>query len=145
MKITLLAIALLLSMNSVVNAQSPQYGLPHSAKVIETQPLTIQGHSSRALILWMISPGKHPRESSDDDYTCPEETRGSYYSGPTRISLVDLASNKIINTVKVRQEYSHGEDTFDIPYRIHAGSYYSVPGVAKGKQGNPKLMQLKDY
>src|SRR5436305_6889880 len=145
MQTTLLAIGLLLSISFQVNAQSRRYGLPLGAKIIETQPLTLQGNSDRSLILWMVNPQKHPRGALDDAYTCPEETRGSYYSGPTRISLVDLVSGKIINTVKVRQEYSHGEDTFDIPYKIHAGSYYFVPGVAKGEEGNPKLMQLKDY
>jgi hypothetical protein len=94
----------------------------------------------------MSSPTKHPRDLSPaDPYTCPEETRGSYYSGRTRVSLVDAKSRSVINTVKIEQEYIKGEDTFDIPYQIHSGSYYHVKGVPKGQEGKPTIIQLKDY
>ena len=38
-----------------------------------------------------------------------------------------------------------GEDEFDLPYRIHAGSYYHVEGVARGQEGRPTILRLKDY
>ncbi len=123
------------------------YGLPAGARIIEIQSLKGKGYPNRLLLLWMVKPEKHPRDAADDLYTCPEETRGSFFSGPTRVSLFDLDRGRVINTVKIRQEYSDsgGADTFDLPFRIHAGSYYRVPGVAAGKEGRPKLMWLRDY
>jgi hypothetical protein len=35
-----------------------------------------------------------------NSYTCPEYTLGSYYSGPTRISLVETSTRRIVNTGK---------------------------------------------
>lgn len=59
--------------------------------------------------------------------TCPEYTRGSY-SGPTRVSLVDLQqAGKIINTIKILNH--EGDDTLDIPYYIEKGFYYHMEGV----------------
>ncbi|MGH9900809.1 MAG: hypothetical protein ACRD68_03115, partial [Pyrinomonadaceae bacterium] len=37
------------------------------------------------------------------------------------------------------------QDSFDVPYRIHEGSYYRVPGVAGGREGRPAIMWLRDY
>lgn len=116
------------------------YDLPAGAQIIETQPVT----QNRTLVLWMLKPAKHPRAVPGETYTCPEETRGSYYSGPTRVSLVDTATRKTINTIDIRQEYSEGIDEFDLPYQIHAGSYYQVKGVRVGKEGKPTIMWLRD-
>jgi hypothetical protein len=121
------------------------YGLPAGAFVLETQNLSHQGYAERLLILWMLKPTKHPREDDSEPYTCPEETRGSYYSSPTRVSLFDLKEKRIINTIKILQEYFKNADSFDVPYRIHAGSYYHVAGVPKDKEGTPTIMWLKDY
>lgn len=120
------------------------YGLPRGARIIETQSLKAQGYPDRVLLLWMIKPKKYPRDD-DDAYTCPEETTGSSFSGPTRVSLFDSARGQIINTLKVRDEHLDKQDTFTLPYRIHAGSYYHVPGRRAGKEGKPKLMWLRDY
>lgn len=124
------------------------YELPAEAFVLETQDLSRQGYASRLLILWMVKPTKHPREDDSEIYTCPEETRGSFYSGPTRVTLYDLKEKRIINTINILQNYFDGldkEDSFDVPYRIHAGSYYHVAGVPKDKEGKPTIMWLKDY
>jgi hypothetical protein len=128
-----------------IQALGQNYRLPAGARIIETQPLKERGYHRRALLLWMVRPGKHPRDPLDEGYTCPEETRGSYFSGPTRASLYDLDRGRIINTIKIRQEYYDQVDTFDLPFRIHAGSYYRVPGVPKGREGRPRLMWLRDY
>ena len=121
-----------------------KYELPPGARMIETRAVPSKAHPNRALILWMINPQKHPRDTPDEPYTCPEETRGSYYSGPLRVSLVDSATRRLINTLKITQEYSDDEDSFDIPYRIHAG-YYHVPSVRAGQEGTPVIMWLRDY
>jgi hypothetical protein len=120
------------------------YGLPSGARVVETRPINTKAHPNRALLLWMLRPTTNRREM-DDLYTCPEETRGSYYSGPTRVSLVNTATHSIINTVEVKQDYmEEGDDSFDIPYRIHQG-YYHVEGVRGNAEGKPSIMWLRDY
>jgi len=119
------------------------YGLPTGAVVVEVQSLAASGHANRSLILWMLKPEKHPTEYAVDDiYTCPDYTRGSYYSGPTRVSLFDTANRKIINTLEIQ-----GEDgDIDIPYKIRKGYYYLVEGVVKeGVEAKPHILWLKDY
>ncbi|HEX8846538.1 MAG TPA: hypothetical protein VF791_17960 [Pyrinomonadaceae bacterium] len=137
----LLALMVLLAATSFAQAQRRDYGLPTGALIIETQRVK----TDRALVLWMLSPKKVPRDVPDEPYTCPEETRGSYYSGATRVSLVNTRTRGIINTVEIRPEYNEGADEFDIPYQIHAGSYYHVPGVPTGREGKPAIMWLRDY
>src|SRR5450631_3267568 len=128
MKITLLLACVCLSTTSAF-ATSPgeEYKLADGAIIIETQPVT----PNRSLILWMVRPTKNPRDTPADPYTCPEQTRGSYYSGPTRISLVDVQTHKVINTVKISPEPGEGADEFDIPYSIRPEFYYHVEGAAK--------------
>lgn len=124
-------------------ARRTPYGLPAGAFVVETRPLELGGEKKRALVLWTLRPKKYPR-GPGEPYTCPEETRGSFYRGPARVSLVDATTGRVVNTVKVVQDYSHGEDEFDIPYRIRAGGYYHVAGVAGGREGRPTIMSLRD-
>lgn len=140
MKITaLLACILLLAAPSF--AQRQNYNLPAGALIIETQPVK----TNRALILWMLNPRRIPRDTPDEPYTCPEETRGSHYNGATRVSLVDTRTRRIINTLRIRQEYNEGADEFDVPYKIHSGSYYHVEGIPVGREGKPTIMWLRDY
>jgi hypothetical protein len=126
------------------------YGLPRGAKVVEVQQLNSKTHPDRALILWMLTPKRYPREGSikDNVYTCPEETTGHHYTGPTRVSLYDTAARKVINTIKVRVEHGNGVadgDTFAVPYKIEGGRHYHVPGRKRGEEGKPVLMLLRDY
>ena len=146
MRTTLKAFVILCALASVAQAQTRRtpYGLPAGARVVEEQTLDLGGEKKRALILWMLRPKQYPRDSVEF-YTCPEETRGSFYRGPVRVSLVDAGTRRVINTLKVLQEYSHGEDEFDLPYRIKAGGYYQVEGAAEGSEGRPTIMWLRDY
>jgi hypothetical protein len=93
----------------------------------------------------MLSPQKHDRGefSQSNPYTCPEMTLGSYYSGPTRVSLVDTNSKRAINTVNLRRQWS-AEDSFDIPYRILSDYVYLVPAHEHGSEGKPALLALRD-
>lgn len=120
------------------------YGLPPEARLIETAPLKSDKHPNRALLLWMLNPTDNPREAGDDVYTCPDETRGSFFSGPARVSLVDTRTLKVLNTVEIKQDYALGDDSFDIPYKIHKGSYYQVPQGREGEESKPVIMALKD-
>jgi hypothetical protein len=38
-----------------------------------------------------------------------------------------------------------GEDSFDVPYRIHAGSYYHTEAAPEGKDGKAVILWLRDY
>ena len=126
-------------------AQSgPSSSLPHNAVIIERARIPTKTHSDRELLLWMISPVRHDRGSlSDNPYTCPELTLGSYYTGATRLSLLDTRSGLVINTIRLRSSINQG-DEFDIPYRIISGYYYAVPGVPRNKEGKPALLKLRD-
>lgn len=126
-------------------ARKAPYGLPVGTAVVEERRLELADGKKRALVLWMHRPKNYPRDPGEESYTCPEETRGSFYRGRARVSLVDTGSGRVVNTLKVLQEYSHGEDQFDVPYRIRAGGYYHVPNVAEGREGRPEVMRLRDY
>jgi len=111
----------------------PNLRLPKGSMVVEMESLKLKGYPNRAIALWMINPIKQPSPVEDDPdylYTCPEETRGSYYSGLVRVSLIDTKSNGIINTIEL-------SEPFDIPYRIRKGPYYHVMGKS-GKGGESR-------
>jgi hypothetical protein len=137
----LLACACILTTSVQAASDAEEYQLAEGAKIIEMQPVT----PNRALILWMVRPTKHPRETVDDPYTCPEYTRGHYYSGGTRASLVDPQTRRVINTVKIIEEPGKGPDEFDVPYHIRSDYYYHVEGVPKETEGKPTIMWLRDY
>jgi hypothetical protein len=123
-----------------------QLHLSPGAVVIERASIPPAIHPDRELLLWMISPAKHDRGplSKQNPYTCPEWTLGSYYSGPTRISLVDTSVPKAVNTIELRYPGRENLDSFDIPYRIVAGMYYLVPGHKHDTEGKPALLALRD-
>jgi len=127
-------------------------GLPIGATVIEVREIPLSAHANRALALWMEHPEKHPRLSEEpgpdeerEPYTCPEVTRGWFYRGPTRVSLVDTLTSKVTSTVEIRVDRVGGTlDEFDIPYRIKS-AYYRVDPPLRGGEGKPVIMDLKDY
>ena len=147
MRTALAAVIALSSLASPARAQTRRapYGLPAGARVIEERALELTDGKKRSLVLWMLRPKRYPRATPDETYTCPEETRGSFYSGPARVSLVDTDAGRVVNTLKISEDSAQGEDVFDIPYRIHAGGYYHVPGVADGREGKPTILWLKDF
>ena len=97
----------------------------------------------------MQNPKKVPSDyGSDDPIPCPAQTRGSYYSGPTRVSLVNSTTNAIINTVKIEGDSIEGGDegAFDVPYAIRKGYYYHVAArVRRTVEAKPTIMWLRDY
>ena len=129
-----------------LSAQAPIKGLPIGSLVIETRTLALPNGPNRVLVLWMIKPKRTPRDPTEELYTCPDETRGSYYSGRTRVSLYDPASKAIINTLKVKLESEENADSFDVPYSIRNGYYYRVENAANAsKDAKPTIMWLHDY
>lgn len=126
-------------------AQSTIRGLPNDAVILERRKLLPAVHPDRELVLWMIKPSKNPTNyASDDIYTCPDQSRGSHYSGPARVSLINAATNTIINTLKIVKEYEDGQDSLDLPYAIRRGYYYRVESVRKGEV-KPNIIWLRDY
>jgi len=130
-------------------------GLPEDALIIETQRLPETSHANRVLVLWMEHPLRNARHEEngvnynatgdDEPYTCPEVTRGSFYRGPTRVSLVDSRSGSIINTVRIVIELKNwDEDSFDIPYWIQPKYYRVMPPLRTG-EGIPKIIDLHDF
>jgi len=95
----------------------------------------------------MLNPKKNPLNYDRNEiYTCPDQTRGSYYSGPARVSLIDTLTNELINTIKVSSYDAESEDTLDLPYDIRQGYYYRVDTVSrKTAQGKPTIIALRDY
>ena len=130
-----------------LNAQAQAIkGLPVGAVVIETQTVVLPNRPNRVLVLWMLKTKRNPFTPKDEPYTCPDETRGSYYSGPTRVSLYDPTSNTIINTLKVTPESEDNADSFDVPYSIRKGYYYRVEKAGDPTIGaKPIIMWLHDY
>jgi hypothetical protein len=123
--------------------------LPAGAVVIQKKLLPQSAHAGRMLVLWMEHPEKHERSvelGEETPYTCPDDTRGSYYTGPTRVSLVDSRSGAIVNTVRIMEFWAadYEKDSFDVPYRIRPGSYMVQQPLRKG-EGNPDIVNLKDY
>jgi hypothetical protein len=147
LKTLLTVTCLFLCFASYAPAQSNIRGLPAGAVGVETRKLPALKHGSRALVLWMLRPARNPTDCAPDDpYPCPDQTRGSYYSGPTRVSLVNSATNSVINTVNVSKDYQDGEDSFDVPYAIRKGYYYRVDAVTKkGAEAKPTIIWLRDY
>jgi len=123
-------------------AQSNLPGLPADAVILERRKLLPPVRANREIVLWMVKPSKNPNNYGPDDiYTCPDQSRGSYYSGPTRVSLVDPGTNSIINTLKISEA---DEENFDLPYAIRKGYYYRVDSVKRG-EAKPTIIWLRDY
>jgi hypothetical protein len=140
----LLSLTCLLLYAASTPAQSNIRGLPKGAVVVETRRIVSANHPNRTLVLWMLNPKKNPSGYAPTDiYPCPDQTRGSYYSGPTRVSLLNSKTNSVINTVIVKED---DEDSFDLPYAIRKGYYYRVAPVTKnGIEAKPTIMWLRDY
>jgi hypothetical protein len=142
-----LLIAFLLCHACYLQAQIKVPAFSKGAVILETQKLISAKHLNRALVLWMLNPKKNPYSlGPNESYTCPDETRGSYYSGPTRVSLIDSSTNRVINTINIESYDSQGGGSLDLPYDIRRGYYYRVDAVSRRtQQGKPKIMWLRDY
>jgi len=116
--------------------------LPRGAVIIEQRMLPAE--PNRALVLWMINPERSAPIPEDDAYTCPDETRGNAYSGPTRVSLLNVSKNRIINTIEIRDPHFPGKDRFDLPFEIRSGYYYLVHSADSKKARKPTILNFQD-
>ena len=148
------AICFVLCISAPTLGQAKIHGLPAGALVLETRTLPSRKQANRLLVLWMLNPKKVPSTyGSEEPIPCPDQTRGSYYSGPTRVSLVNATTRTIINTVKVAdatykddEAVADADGIFDLPYAIRKGYYYQVNARAKRTvEAKPTIMWLRDY
>ena len=77
--------------------QALQKLLPPDARIIEVANLAVAGHRPRALVLWMRNPKRVVRQGS---MYCGDYVYGDYWTGPTRLSLIDSALPKLINLAR---------------------------------------------
>jgi hypothetical protein len=118
--------------------------LPEGARVIEYAPLG-PDKPQRAYVLWMVNPTRQPHEKGEN-YTCPDYSRGSSWSGPTRLSLLDTGSGSLRNTIRVEDPLAE-TDSFDVPYRIpgtESFAYFVPEGSGRDREGRPQLLRLRD-
>ena len=117
--------------------------LPRDAKVVETVAVPASERADRTIILWMHAPQAAPvpcpDAAADTTPSCPDETRGCFLRGRTRLSLVDARTGRIINTLIVRDPYS-GDDTFDIPVKVLTPGPYLFDPLTR----RPNLLRLRD-
>jgi hypothetical protein len=126
----------------LVQALSPE------AKIVESANVNTRNHLTRRLVLWMINPS---REVRSEPGGCSDWIYGDHWYGPVRLSLVDLAARKILNTVEIHGMYEGRDEPgrpFPIPFRVQDG-VYTVPrpdtaGVHGDREGLPKILNLKD-
>jgi hypothetical protein len=120
--------------------------LPKGATVLEEHNLS----KHRKLVLWMPNAIKTPNEEDIDFYTCPTQTRGSFYSGDVRVTLIDTSTGRVLNTLHLKGGDSINAsppslDAMDLPYAIKSGYYYYVPNGSTKFERKPLIMNLKDY
>ena len=140
----------LLSTWPTLAAPGPPYvRLAGNAVLLEEEPLPVWAHAHRALVLWVLAPADKPlqdaspEEDQEDAYTCPEQTLGHYYRAPTRVSLADTQSRRVLNTVRVT--LGNGEDEYDTLFRIRPGHFYEVRGPLIRGAGKPHILALRDF
>jgi hypothetical protein len=114
--------------------------LPAGADVIEMRQLP-RPAQHRSLVLWMLtSVASECPSAADWAPSCPDSTRGCFLSGPARLSLVDTAAGRLINTLPLADPMS-GEDSFDLPRTLRGRSPYHVPKRSRA----PTLLRPLDY
>jgi hypothetical protein len=76
---------------------------------------------------------------------CSDFVYGNHWYGPTYLSLVDVTTRKLVNTVRIRSSAKAAEEkgSFAIPFFVSSDVYY-VPNSDKDKAGKPTVLNLQD-
>ncbi len=120
--------------------------LPAGAKIIEKVDLAAVPGKHRSFVLWMLSPSDVSRGQN-----CAASVYGDFWSGPTRLSLIDPTVPSLINTVNIT---SDADDRFSIPYWVADRGAYYVPHPTDRRtdaagnteaDGSPQILRLKDF
>jgi hypothetical protein len=128
------------------SSASIQNLLPPDAQIIESADLSAAAGKPRQLVLWMQSPQKVQRDTNPENGHCGDSVYGDYWYGPTRLSLLDAAQHRLINTVEIRDFFEvagDDEHSFPIPFFV-SNDFYHVPRPDARKQGTPKILDLRD-
>jgi hypothetical protein len=119
--------------------------LPPDAKIIETVSLNVGAGKARVLVLWM----EHPERvvwRDDPGSFCVRQVYGDHWVGQARLSLVDSAKSRLVNTVEIQPSYSQPGDNergFEVPFWVPTAHYHVPRPDAKG-EGKPVIMMLRD-
>jgi len=135
-----LVVSLLIA-TAMVFAQEKPPGIPANGFVVETAWVPDAIKKDRLIVLWMIEPQKGDYKIGAAPEACPDQTRGIAYSGKTRVSLIDTAAHRLVNTIDI---HTSEEDAFEIPMIIWPG-YYTVPKLTQQNAGKPKILDLRDF
>jgi hypothetical protein len=112
--------------------------LPPGAKIIEAADLTTIAKKPRVMALWI----DRPVRESTGEWWCGTAAYGKEaYNGPLRLSLLDPASRKLINTLEIE---AWGPGRLQIPALVSDG-LYRVPRPDKNGDGVPEIMHLGDF
>ena len=116
--------------------------LPNDARVIETADVIVPG-KARTLVLWI----KAPKRVAATWDSGPDFLYGDHWSGPANLSLVDLSTGALLNTVRIRPywEVPDEPDSMPIPFLAAEGlGPYYVPNPGSDHRGKPVLLHLQD-
>ena len=119
--------------------------LPGGARIIEAVDLTAIAGKARVMMLWMLSPKQLVRQLAVGG--CVDWIYGDYWHGPTRLSLVDVGANVLLNTITIRSEDEvnpNKADTFNIPFLVSNKYYYVSALNAKG-EGHPTVLHPRSF
>jgi len=116
---------------------------PDGTVIVERRALP--GIPGRTVVLWMIRPDSLPHIPDDEPYTCPDETHGDALHGPTRVSLLETGTGRIVNTIEIRDPDRPDSDAFDLPRAIRPGHAYRVDSPDSSRATRPTLLDFRDY
>ena len=143
MKTTIFSLCFLVLLGSAAASQMDNYGLPAGGQVIEIQPIQSVKHPHRALLLWMQSPLKVPRDHPEDPIPARNTPGAAIIAAPPG-SRWWIRRRKRSSIPSI---FSISKATIASISRIASknGLYYHVEGVPKGREGKPTIMWLRDY
>src|SRR5437667_5466745 len=84
--------------------------LPPDAAIVEITQVPSSVQRDRLIVLWMRSPESEPKpcpQLEDWAPSCPDETRGCHFRGPTRVSLVYPSAWSLINNISMSDPLRH--------------------------------------
>lgn len=137
--------------NSIVNFDKDNYKFTKDTEIIDTAILPC--NNKLGLVLFMKNPKfEKSKIESDDYYTCTDYSRGNYFSGKAFLSLVDIDSKKVLQTIRIPginyedEKGNTSESDVDLPKSIRPGYLYSVTNFKSSKtDATPKIINFKDF
>jgi hypothetical protein len=107
------------------------YGFGKNDLIIDTTVINGKNNKNRGLVLFMKE-YKYFSSNAEkgNNYTCPEISRGNYSSGKAFLSLINITSKTIMQTIKIpgiKYEKSDGkieEGNVELPIKIRPGNLY---------------------